>query len=175
MIIKRYQYTDDCVNIIKKYEPLRLNAELIYDKVWVIGYGHTGSVQEGDTCTIEEAEAFLIEDLKMFSEQLCIVLSMFRLKVTQNQFDALLSLTFHVGINGTKGSFVLDALVDNIPLDRKINKKDMNKGLKQIDVMTEQFTYYYIHLFRTYITVNGKFCKDTYNRRTDEGKLFLGL
>ena len=71
----------------------------------------------------------------------------------------MLSLTFHVGINGTKGSFVLDALVDNIPLDRKINKKDMNKGLKQIDVMTEQFTYYYIHLFRTYITVNGKFVK----------------
>lgn len=31
-------------------------------KVWTIGYGHTAGVVEGQTCTVEQAEAWLEED-----------------------------------------------------------------------------------------------------------------
>lgn len=33
-------------------------------KVWTIGFGHTKGVKQGDTCTIEQAAEWLVEDME---------------------------------------------------------------------------------------------------------------
>ncbi len=52
------------VNSLKKHEGLRLKAYLDTVGVWTIGYGHTLGVDEGLTCTPEQAESWLIEDVE---------------------------------------------------------------------------------------------------------------
>ena len=40
--------TNEGINLIKKFEGLRLEAYLCPAGVWTIGYGHTKGVKEGD-------------------------------------------------------------------------------------------------------------------------------
>lgn len=84
--------SNKCFEIIKKYGVARLTA---YKKQrdWYIGYNHKGA-QKGDTCTEEEAEEFLKEDLEQYEQ----VLAPLELDLNQNQFDALVSLMFNIGI-----------------------------------------------------------------------------
>ncbi|HQR20128.1 MAG TPA: lysozyme [Burkholderiaceae bacterium] len=65
--------------------------------IWTIGYGHTKGVKEGDTCTREQAEAWLDEDLEAHGAELRGFMTR---TPTQQQYDALLSLGFNVGITG---------------------------------------------------------------------------
>lgn len=58
-----------------------------------IGYGHTKGVQLGRVITVAQAEKFLIEDVQDAEN---IVRSKIKVKLTQNQFDALVSHTFNV-------------------------------------------------------------------------------
>ncbi len=44
------------IDLIKKYEGLRLSSYVDSAGVWTIGYGHTGGVKMGDVITKEEAE-----------------------------------------------------------------------------------------------------------------------
>src|SRR6185295_10718969 len=51
--------------LIKSHETLQLTAyRPTKDDVWTIGYGHTKGVTEGITCTEQQAEAWLLEDLR---------------------------------------------------------------------------------------------------------------
>lgn len=58
-----------------------------------IGWGHTKGVQMGQVITVAQAEKFLIEDVQDAEN---IVRSKIKVKLTQNQFDALVSHTFNV-------------------------------------------------------------------------------
>jgi len=64
---------------------------------WTIGYGHTGGVVPGETITRAQAEAYLKQDL---SSAESAVRENVHVPLTQNQFDALVSLTYNVGPNG---------------------------------------------------------------------------
>lgn len=64
---------------------------------WTIGYGHTGGVVPGQTISQAQAEAFLIQDLA--SAQSAVRQNV-HVALTQNQFDALVSLTYNVGPEG---------------------------------------------------------------------------
>ena len=95
------------IDLIKSFEGLRLEAYLDSVNVPTIGYGHTRNVRLGQTITVEQAEAFLMEDIHEFElaiqRLVCIPLS-------QNQFDALVSFTFNVGIGNLKKSTLLKKL-----------------------------------------------------------------
>ena len=52
------------IDLIKKYEGLRLEAYLCPAGVWTIGYGHTKGVKQGMKITEEQAEAYLREVLQ---------------------------------------------------------------------------------------------------------------
>lgn len=95
------------IDLIKNFEGLRLEAYLDSVNVPTIGYGHTRNVRIGQTITVEQAEAFLMEDIHEFElaiqRLVCIPLS-------QNQFDALTSFTFNVGIGNLKKSTLLKKL-----------------------------------------------------------------
>ena len=61
-----------------------------------IGYGHTHGVYVGQTISEDEAIEFLKEDM-MFAEM--ELRPTIKVPVTQNMYDALISLVFNIGIN----------------------------------------------------------------------------
>jgi lysozyme len=101
------------VYLIKTFEGCKLNAYLCSAKVQTIGYGHTGDVKPGDTITQHQAEELLIFDLERFEVG---VNDLVKVEITQNQFDALVSLAFNIGLGNFKSSTLL----------RMINAGDAN-------------------------------------------------
>lgn len=95
------------LQIIKDFEGLRLEAYLCPSNVWTIGYGHTGNVKQGDKITSTEAERLLRNDLNRFEQA---VTTLVKVPINQNQFDALVSFTFNVGVNAFKNSTLLRLL-----------------------------------------------------------------
>ncbi|MFT3967097.1 MAG: lysozyme [Sphingobium sp.] len=90
--------------IIKQFEGLRLTAYLCPAKVWTIGYGSTGEkVRQGMTITATQAEALLREDLDRFERAVSVAAP----NATQNQFDAMVSLAFNIGIANFNSSTLL--------------------------------------------------------------------
>ena len=79
------------INLICSFEGLRLKAYDDGGGVWTIGYGTTiypngVQVKKGDTCTLEQAKAYMAHDLKRFESA---VNSAVTVPINQNQFDAL--------------------------------------------------------------------------------------
>ncbi len=86
------------INLIKEFEGLRLEAYQDIVGVWTIGYGHTGSdVHPGLTIDDSIAVELLHLDLRKFEDGLN---SMVKVELTQNQFDALMSFVYNVGLGG---------------------------------------------------------------------------
>lgn len=81
------------IELIKSFEGLFLTAYKCPAGIWTIGYGHTKGVKQGQQITANKAEEFLREDVAQFEKD---VLKQ-NLKLTQNQFDALVSFVFNVG------------------------------------------------------------------------------
>lgn len=65
---------------------------------WTIGYGHCDeTIKEGDTITQEEADALFLSDIAAFEEAVRNIESRYGYELTQNEFDALLSLCYNFG------------------------------------------------------------------------------
>ena len=95
------------INLIKRFEGLRLGAYLDSVDVPTIGYGHTRGVKLGQTITQEQADALLEEDIHEFE---LAIQRLVHVNLTQNQFDALVSFTFNLGIGSLKQSTLLKKL-----------------------------------------------------------------
>ncbi len=95
--------------------------------VWTIGVGTTvypsgRRVKEGDTCTRDEAYRYLRNDLIFTEEQ---VDSYTVDSINQNQFDALVSFAYNVGVGALKSSTLLKIININ-PNDPTI-RDEFNK------------------------------------------------
>lgn len=96
------------IDFIKSFESLRLNAykAVPTEKYYTIGYGHYGpDVEPDSTVTEAEAEQLLAEDLA--DTEVCVSRSTAGWNLKQNQFDALVSLAFNVGVNAFQNSTLL--------------------------------------------------------------------
>lgn len=91
------------IDLIKKHEGFRPRAYRCPAGVWTIGYGHTGGVKSGDVITAARGEELLREDLAHAER----VIDMQCLPLSQNQFDALVSLVFNIG----EGNFLRSTLL----------------------------------------------------------------
>ncbi len=60
---------------------------------WTIGYGRAHGVREGDTCTLAQADAWLMEDLEEAAAKVRATVSV---PVTAGEFDALTSMAFNL-------------------------------------------------------------------------------
>jgi len=90
--------------LIKEFEGLELKAYLCPAKVWTIGYGSTGPhVAPGMVITEAQADALLQKDLDRFEAAVAEDTP----GATQNQFDAMVSLAFNIGIGAFEKSSVL--------------------------------------------------------------------
>ena len=108
--------TNEGINLIKKFEGLRLEAYLCPARVWTIGYGHTKGVKKGQVITQLEADNLLKEDLSSFEKG---VTSLIKSNINQNQFDSLVSFAFNLGLANLKSSTLLKKVNAN-PNDRTI-------------------------------------------------------
>ncbi|MDE2098630.1 MAG: lysozyme [Patescibacteria group bacterium] len=92
------------IALIKGFEKCRLVAYPDQRGVPTIGYGHTQGVKEGDTCTQAQADQWFLEDTHA---AVVAVIRDLAVPVTQNQFDALVSFFFNVGVTAAGHSTLL--------------------------------------------------------------------
>lgn len=139
--------------LIKKSEGLRLTAyadPATHGEPYTIGYGHTSlagppKVTRGMKISNSEAESILKDDLRKFESA---VESLLKRPATQAEFDAMVSLTYNIGVGNFSKSTVL----------RKFNAGDI-KGAGEA--------------FMLFVKANGKVMQGLVNRRAEERKLFL--
>lgn len=102
---------DSGKKLIKEFEGFRATAYLCPAGVWTVGYGTTRiggkPVKDGTKITTEEAETFLEQDLKRFEDG---VNRLVQVEITQNQFDALVSFVYNLGIGSLQKSTLLKKL-----------------------------------------------------------------
>ena len=91
------------IALIKEFEGLRLKAYKCPGGVWTIGYGHIAGVNPEMTITAEQAEKLLMEDLIVIEN----AVNTQNLSINQNQFDALVSLIYNIGIGNFQKSTLL--------------------------------------------------------------------
>ena len=135
---------------IKEHEGLRLVAYLDSVGIWTIGYGDTGpDVVKGLVITKEQAENRLSKRLVEFEGY---VNKAVKVKLTQNQFDALVSLVYNIGPTNFNNSTLL----------RKLNASDYAGAADQFLVWNKG------RVDGKLVVING-----LVNRRKAERELFL--
>ncbi len=92
------------IELIKRFEGFRRIAARLDDGRWTIGYGHTRSAREGAMVSEADAEALLGYDLV---DVQAAVNDWTFTPLTQNQFDALVSFVFNIGLDAFRHSTVL--------------------------------------------------------------------
>lgn len=106
--------------LIKQFEGCRLKAYQDGGGVWTIGFGHTGpEVVDGLVWTPEEADAAFLADVQ---EAVDGVTRLVTVPLTQNEFDALVSFAFNVGLDEDADTKA-EGLGDSTLL-RKLNDSD---------------------------------------------------
>ena len=134
------------IDLIKEFEGYSERVYLCPGGVYTIGYGHTKGVQVGDTCTREKAEEYLKDDLRDTEEA---DLDLVDVPLTQNQFDALVSLVYNIG----SGNFY-DSTI----------RKVINYKVSDIDE--------YRRAWMMWVKAQGRVLKGLVRRREAEFKLF---
>lgn len=133
--------------LMKAFETLALTAYLDEGNIWTIGWGHTGiGVVEGLTCTLTEADTWFNTDTQFVVSTLDRLLAT---SVTQNQFDALVSFTYNVGIGAEQHSTLM----------RLVNQRNFMEAALE---------------FPRWHYVNHKESRGLLRRRIAEQALFLG-
>lgn len=102
------QTSQNGVDLIKGFEGCRLTAYQDQVGVWTIGYGHTGpEVVPAFTITQDQAEGILKHDLIRFEDG---VNNAVKVSLSQNQFDALVSFSYNLGLHTLQNSTLLKLL-----------------------------------------------------------------
>lgn len=139
--------------LIKKHEGLSLKAypdPATGGDPWTIGYGTTiypsgEPVHPGDMITEGEAEDYLLNDLQQFEKH---VNDLVMVKLSQNQFDALVSFVYNLGPHSLQSSTLLKVL----------NKGNYAGAAQQFD---------------RWVYANGIRMKGLARRRAEEKQLFM--
>ena len=87
--------SNNCINLIKKYEGCKLKAYKCPAGKWTIGYGSTSGVKQGMTITQSQAEDLLKKDLVRFENHVMKYDHIYHW--TQSEFDACVSFCYNVG------------------------------------------------------------------------------
>jgi len=99
--------SDAGIALIKRFEGCRLVPYQCSAGVWTDGWGNTSGVQPGKSITQEQADLQLKMNLRKFEMG---VEELVKVELTQPQFDALVSLTFNIGLGNFKTSTMLKML-----------------------------------------------------------------
>ncbi len=134
------------LQLVMRFEGLRLTAYKCPANIWTIGFGHTGpDVEESMVISEEQAERLLRGDIE-FAE--IGVRTYATVPLTQGQFDALTSFAYNCGIGALRGSTML----------RKLNSRDYLGASEE---------------FRKWDMAAGQHLPGLARRRADEKEMFL--
>jgi len=138
------------IALICEFEGCRTQAYQDPVGVWTIGYGHTSmagspEVACGLAISAEEARTILCRDLEVFSSR---VRASIRTLLNDNQFSALVSFAFNVGLGNFRESSVLTA----------VNSGDFESVPRRLAL---------------WVKAGGKTLPGLIRRRAAEGALFI--
>ena len=91
----------DATSLIAEFEGFSAEAYLCPAGVWTIGYGQTGGIKRGMTCTKVEAMRWLSARVKTTERE---IRRLVRVPINANQMAALVSFVYNVGIGAFKRS-----------------------------------------------------------------------
>ena len=106
-MLSRHRVSRAAIELIKRFEGYRRHAAQLPDGRWTIGYGHTLTAREGAEVSESDAEALLVYDL--ISVQHAVNENVYA-PLSQNEFDALSSFAFNIGLDNFRRSQVLKRL-----------------------------------------------------------------
>ena len=138
--------TQQGLDLIKKYEGLRLEAYKCPAGVWTIGYGHTKGVIKGMKISKEEAETLLKQDVSIVELQVVNTVG----KLSDCKIDALVSFAYNVGI----------AAFRNSTLCRKVKANSDDPAIR--------------NEFMKWIYAGGKKLQGLERRRKEEAEMYFG-
>lgn len=98
------EYSQTGAHLTESFESCRLEAYQDSVGIWTIGWGHTHDVHEGDTCTQEQADAWLMDDVQV---AVAAVNRLVKTALNQDEFDALVDFTFNAGAGNFGSSTML--------------------------------------------------------------------
>ena len=142
----------NCIDLIKKFEGFRSEAYQDSVGIWTVGYGSTmwpdgKNVQPGQRMTIQEAEAVMTWELTRKGKE--ILSGLPTTIINQNQYDALLSFAYNMGV----GALLKSTLFRKV----KVNPNDET-------IRAE---------FGRWINAGGKPLKGLITRRKAEANLYF--
>ncbi|WP_395753308.1 lysozyme [Prosthecobacter sp.] len=146
------------LQLVRSFEGLYLEAYKDEKGVWTIGYGHTGYDIAGGAVTAgrklanqEEAEQLLRVDLENVAKDVAkLLLSRPQAELNDNQFGALVSFAFNLGIGNLEKSTLL----------RRLNARDYLGTVPE---------------FAKWNRCEGKVLRGLTRRRTAEAALFCSF
>ncbi len=142
--------TERGLQFIRDQEALRTRAYQDSAGYWTIGYGHKIVTGDGlnsqSVISAAQAENLLRQDVGRF---VAGVRAQVRVPITQNQFDALVSLAFNIGLSALAGSTLL----------RKLNAGDIAGAANE---------------FGRWIYAGGRTLAALVSRRAAEAAIFNG-
>lgn len=147
-----------CYDLIKQFEGFRSKAYLCPAGILTIGYGHTGvDVLPGMRITEAQADDLLRKDVARFAAMVAKALTA---KVSQGQFDALVSFCFNTGPGkaGVKDGLISLKIGNPSSLLRKTNAGDKLGAAAEFDKWTK---------------ANGQELRGLVARRDAEQRLYL--
>ena len=145
----KLRISDIGVSLITGFEGIELEAYRDIAGIWTIGVGHTGQnppVVPG--MKITEAEAILIFKWDVLPAEAAINDGV-EPQLTQNQFDALVSLIFNIGVGAFRDSTVRKRINDTGPNEFAAkailwwNKATIEGQLKEVRGLTRRRTAEY--------------------------------
>lgn len=93
--------SDNGIALIKRWEGLELESYQDIAGVWTIGYGHTETAGPNQKISEREAEELLKRDLEPRERAVGDLTSV---SLNQNEFDALVSFVYNVGVGAYRNS-----------------------------------------------------------------------
>ena len=100
-------------DLIASFEGFRTRAVRTPNGQWTLGFGHSATAREGLTVTRVEAEDLLRWDLLPIED---MIRQVALTPLSQNQFDALVSFAFNIGLENFRTSDVLKYLNQGQPV-----------------------------------------------------------
>lgn len=141
-----------CVDFVKRFEGFY--PKPYYDIVGVktLGYGMTGKEIEGLNYVTEQQATKMLEDLlnNKYAVPIKQDLNSKGIKLNQNQFDALVSMAYNVGVGGVLGSTLY---------------KNICAGVRDKETITANF--------KAWSKAGGQTVAGLLRRRTEEAEMFF--
>lgn len=141
-----------CIDFIKSFEGFSATPYLDCVGVRTLGYGMTGKEIEGLSYVTEEQASIMLEDLlnNKYATPLKSDLDSKGVKLNQNQFDALVSMAYNIGVSGVLGSTLY---------------KNICNGVRDVATITANFT--------AWSKAGGKTLPGLLRRRQREAAMFF--